>query len=171
MWSIRPALASDIPAILHLIRQLAVYEREPDAVKATEADLLRDGFGERPHFECLIAEDVGTGGKPQTAGFALYFTTYSTWRGRPGIHLEDLFVVPEFRRRGIGRALLQRVTTRAIEKGCDYLGWHVLDWNQPAIDFYELLGARFLNEWGIMRISGGEFLRLAEDPTAGEGGQ
>src|ERR1700726_968042 len=105
MHPIRPATSADIPWILELIRALATYEREPDAVKTTEADLLRDGFGKQPRFECLIAES----GKGEAAGFALYFYNYSTWTGRSGIHLEDLFVVPQFRGHGIGKALLARV--------------------------------------------------------------
>lgn len=148
MRSIRPATPADIPLILELIRALAAYEREPDAVKATEADLLRDGFGEHPIFECLIAEVDG-----EPAGFALFFYNYSTWRGRPGIHLEDLFVYPRFRGHGIGKSLLSRVAARAAERGCVRLQWDVLDWNQPAIEFYQGLGARFLDEWRIMRVN------------------
>jgi len=110
MHSIRAATPADIPLILDLIRALATYEREPNAVKTTEADLLRDGFGEHPCFECLIAENKD-GKEPEGAGFALYFYNYSTWRGRPGIHLEDLFVLPRFRGQGIGKALLARVVS------------------------------------------------------------
>jgi GNAT superfamily N-acetyltransferase len=148
MHLIRTATSDDIPLILELIRSLAAYEREPDAVKTTEADLLRDGFGEHPRFECLIAEAGG-----QAAGFALYFYNYSTWRGRAGIHLEDLFVLPRFRGHGIGKALLARVAARAVERGCVRLQWDVLDWNQTAIDFYRGLGAQFLDEWRIMRVN------------------
>lgn len=162
MVSIRLATPSDVPLILHLVRQLAIYEREPDAVHATEAGLLRDGFGNQPHFECLIAEEESAHGLVQPAGFALTFTSYSTWRGRPGVHLEDLFVLPEFRRRGIAKALVARVAARAIEQGYDRLGLHVLDWNQPAIDFYHQLGARFLTEWRIMRVTGDALTALAE---------
>jgi GNAT superfamily N-acetyltransferase len=149
MHSIRPATVADIPLILDLIRALAAYEREPDAVKTTEADLLRDGFGHQPCFECLIAENEGG----TAAGFALYFYNYSTWRGRQGIHLEDLFVLPEFRGQGIGKALLARVAARAAEQGCVRLQWDVLAWNQTAIDFYQGLGAQFLGEWRIMRVN------------------
>jgi GNAT superfamily N-acetyltransferase len=149
MSSIRLATAADIPLILCLIRALAEYEREPDAVQTTEADLLRDGFGPQPCFECLIAEDE----KSKATGFALYFYNYSTWRGRQGIHLEDLFVLPEFRGLGIGKALLVAVAARAAEQGCVRLQWDVLAWNQTAIDFYQGLGARFLDEWRIMRVS------------------
>ena len=162
MVSIRLATPFDIPLILHLIRQLAIYEREPDAVHATESGLLRDGFGSRPHFECLIAEKKSADGVIQPAGFALTFTSYSTWRGRPGVHLEDLFVLPKFRRQGIAKALVARVAARAVELGYDRLGLHVLDWNQPAIDFYHRVGAHFLSEWRIMRVSGDALTALAE---------
>jgi GNAT superfamily N-acetyltransferase len=150
MPSIRAATPADIPLILDLIRALATYEREPDAVKTTEADLLRDGFSEHPCFECLIAE---TEDGKEPAGFALFFYNYSTWRGRPGIHLEDLFVLPRFRGQGIGKALLARVAARAAERGCVRLQWDVLDWNQTAIDFYQGLGAQFLEQWRIMRVN------------------
>jgi GNAT superfamily N-acetyltransferase len=157
MPSIRPASRADIPLILSLIRALALYERDPDAVKTTEEDLMRDGFGENPCFECLIAEsDEG-----EAAGFALYFYNYSTWRGRQGIHLEDLFVLPEFRGRGIGKALLAKVAARAAEQGCVRLQWDVLEWNQTAIDFYQGLGAQFLDEWRIMRVNDGGIRALA----------
>jgi GNAT superfamily N-acetyltransferase len=156
MTHIRPATPADVSLILALIRELAAYEREPHAVLATEADLLRDGFGSERYFECLIAEEDG-----QPAGFALYFFNYSTWRGRPGIHLEDLFVRPPFRGRGIGKALLTRVASVAVERQCGRLQWDVLDWNQPAIDFYHRLGAKFLDEWRIMRVSDEALTNLA----------
>jgi GNAT superfamily N-acetyltransferase len=156
MVSIRRAAPADVRLILQLIHELAAYEREPNAVVATEADLLRDGFGERPLFDCLIAEFDG-----EPAGFAFYFFNYSTWRGRPGIHLEDLFVRPAFRGKGIGKALLQRVAAVAVEKECARLQWDVLEWNRTAIDFYESLGAKFLTEWRIMRVSGEAIAGLA----------
>jgi GNAT superfamily N-acetyltransferase len=155
--AIRPATAADVPQILAFIRALAAYERAPDAVSATEQGLLRDGFGPHPYYECLIAE---YGGKP--AGFALYFFNYSTWMGRAGIYLEDLFVEPELRGHGIGKALLQRVAAVAIEKGCQRLQWEVLDWNTPAIDFYAAMGAEFLDEWRNVRLSGEVLRRLAQ---------
>ncbi len=166
MHSIRAATPADIPAILDLIRALATYERAPDAVKTTEADLLRDGFGEQPCFECLIAENGDEGGQP--AGFALYFYNYSTWRGRSGIHLEDLFVLPRFRGQGIGKALLARVAARAAEQGCPRLQWDVLAWNQTAIDFYQGLGAEFLDEWRIMRVNDEGIRSLATLAPASE---
>jgi GNAT superfamily N-acetyltransferase len=156
MLHIRPSQSADVPLILELIHELAIYEREPDAVVATEADLLRDGFGERPFFHCLIAEWKGV-----AAGFAFYFFNYSTWRGRPGIYLEDLFVHPEHRGNGIGKALLVEVARIAVEKDCARFQWQVLDWNQTAIDFYHSLGATFLSEWRTMRVSGEALTALA----------
>jgi GNAT superfamily N-acetyltransferase len=154
--TIRRATAADVPQILAFVRALATYEREPDAAVATEADLLRDGFGLKPFYFCLIAERDG-----QPAGFALYFFNYSTWAGRPGIYLEDIFVQPKFRSLGIGKALLQRVATIALENNCTRLQWEVLDWNTPAIDFYRAMGAEFLDEWRNVRVSGGALQRLA----------
>jgi GNAT superfamily N-acetyltransferase len=158
MNQIRAARPADVPLILDLIKELALYEREPAAVVATEADLMRDGFGSTPRFECLIAEVDG-----QPAGFALYFMNYSTWRGRAGIHLEDLFVRPAWRGAGIGRALLSRVAAIAVDRQLGRLQWDVLDWNQPAIDFYERLGARFLSEWRIMRVTDEALVALADE--------
>src|ERR1700761_7666268 len=154
--TVRAATAADVPLILEFIRALAVYEREPDAVLATEADLLRDGFGPTPFYFCLIAESDGA-----PAGFALYFFNYSTWLGRPGLYLEDLFVPPALRGRGVGKALLQRVAAVAVEKGCLRLQWEVLDWNKPAVDFYAAMGAEFLDEWRNVRVSGDALLKLA----------
>lgn len=154
--SIRRATPADVPQILAFIRALALYERDPDAVIATEEGLLRDGFGPQPIYYCLIAEHDG-----QPAGFALYFFNYSTWLGRPGIYLEDLFVSPEFRSLGIGKALLQQVAAVALEKGYLRLQWEVLDWNTPSIDFYKAMGAEFLDEWRNVRISGEALDRLA----------
>lgn len=162
MYSVRPAKAADVALILQLIRELAEYEREPDAVVASEADLLRDGFGERPFFQCLIAE---AGNEP--AGFALFFFNYSTWRGRPGIHLEDVFVRPQFRKLGIGKALLREVAAIAVDHQCARFQWDVLDWNHSAIDFYRSLGALFLEEWRIMRVSGEALATLGARGGAG----
>jgi len=163
---IREAGPADVPLILEFIRGLAVYEREPDAVTATEADLLRDGFGDNPYFHCLIAEhDDGKGLRP--AGFAFYFFNYSTWTGRPGLYLEDLFVNVEFRGQGIGKALLARVAAIAVEKGCPRLQWEVLDWNTPAVDFYAGLGASFLDEWRNVRMTGEALEKLAALDAAG----
>jgi len=164
--TIRPATRADVSTILSFIRALAAYEREPGAAIATEEDLLRDGFGDHPYYSCLIAEEDGA-----PAGFALYFFDYSTWLGRPGLYLEDLFVHPEFRGRGIGKALLQRVAAIALEKGCPRMKWEVLDWNTPAIDFYAAMGAEFLDTWRNVRLSGEALRRLAEgaDPEVEAG--
>jgi len=156
MLTIRPATSADVPVILRFIRELALYEREPDAVVATEADLLRDGFGPTPRFWSLIAEFDGV-----SAGFALYFNSYSTWRGHHGIRLEDLYVTPALRGRGIGKALLVRLAQIAVEQGCSRLEWDVLDWNAPAIAVYERVGAKILTEWRIMRLAGEALTRLA----------
>jgi len=154
--TIRAATPADVAQILDFIRGLAAYEREPDAVTATEADLLRDGFGPNPFYHCLIAEHGG-----QPAGFAFYFFNYSTWTGRPGLYLEDLFVQPEFRGLGIGKALLRRVAAIAVENNCPRLQWEVLDWNTPAIDFYRANGAEFMKEWLNVRVSGDALNLLA----------
>jgi GNAT superfamily N-acetyltransferase len=154
--TISPATREDVPRILAFIRSLAGYERAPEAVTATEADLERDGFGPHPFYFCLIADHDS-----RPAGFALYFFSYSTWLGRPGLYLEDIFVEPELRGRGIGKALLERVAAIAVEKGCPRLHWAVLDWNVPAIGFYRAMGAEFLDEWRNMRVSGEALARLA----------
>jgi GNAT superfamily N-acetyltransferase len=161
--TIRPAVRADVGTILNFIHALARYEREPDAVVATEEDLLRDGFGDQPYYSCLIAEEDGA-----PAGFAFYFFDYSTWLGRPGLYLEDLFVHPEFRGRGIGKALLQRVAAVAVEKGCPRMKWEVLDWNTPAVDFYAAMGAEFLDTWRNVKLSGEALHRLASGVDVAE---
>jgi GNAT superfamily N-acetyltransferase len=157
MLSIRKATAHDAALILDFIRRLAEFEREPNAVVATEEDLIRDGFGPEPKYRCLIAE---WDGKP--AGFALFHYNYSTWRGHPGLYLEDLFVRVEMRGKGIGKALLQRLAQIAIEESCYGLRWMVLEWNDPALKFYESLGAELLGEWETMLLRGEPLQRLAE---------
>lgn len=156
MLTLRPATAADVPVILGLIRELATYEKEPQAVVATEASLLRDGFGERPLFQVTMAEWEGT-----PAGFAFWFLSYSTWRGQPTLFLEDLFVVPEARGKGIGKALMKFLARTALDQGCARFMWNVLDWNQPSIDFYESLGAKVLREWLSVRLDGEALERLA----------
>jgi GNAT superfamily N-acetyltransferase len=162
MTRIRPAIASDIPLIHSLVRALAEYEREPHSVQITEEQLLRDGFGSNPYYECLIAEEDG-----KAAGFALYFPIYSTWQGR-SLHLEDLFVLREFRGKGIGKALLNQVAAVAVKRGCARLQWDVLDWNRPAIDFYQSIGAVMLPDWRRMRVTGDalQALAAADEVTA-----
>ena len=156
MLTIRPATPTDVPQILAFIRELALYEREPDAVLATEADLLRDGFGPTPRFTCVIAELED---KPVV--FALCFTSYSTWRGHHGIRLEDLYVSPAHRGQGIGKALLAHLARIAVDQGCPRLEWDVLAWNTPAIAVYEKIGAHILTEWRIMRLTGDPLQTLA----------
>jgi GNAT superfamily N-acetyltransferase len=153
---IRPANPTDIPQILAFIRELADYEKEPQAAVATQADLLRDGFTDPARFHCLIAE-----WNSEPAGFALYFYNYSTWRGHTGIYLEDLFVRPAFRGNGIGKALLAKVAAIAVAEGCPRLEWAVLDWNTPAIDFYHSVGATPMSKWTTMRLSGDALATLA----------
>jgi GNAT superfamily N-acetyltransferase len=155
-FEIRPATTADAPIILSFIRELAEYEREPESALATEADILRDGFGEPRRFHCLIAE-----WEHEPAGFALFFFNYSTWRGRSGIYVEDLFVRPVHRGKGIGKALLARVAAIAVAEDCARLEWAVLDWNTPAIEFYRSVGAIALSEWTTMRITGEALQSLA----------
>ena len=161
--TIRAATPADVGQILAFIRGLAEYEREPDAVRATEADLLEHGFGESPYYSCLIAELDGA-----PAGFALFFYDFSTWLGKPGLYLEDLFVFPEQRGAGIGKALLQRLAQIALEKGCARMKWEVLDWNKPAIDFYNAMGAELQKEWLNVRLQGDALRRLAESGEVAE---
>ena len=167
---IRPATPADIPQILAFIRELALYEREPQAVQATEADLLRDGFGSTPRFRCVLAElqpptDNGEltadNSAPTPVGFALFFPSYSTWRGHHGLRLEDLYVTPAARGQGIGRALLQHLAQIAVTEGCPRLEWDVLAWNTPAIAFYQQIGAHTLTEWRIMRLADEALATLA----------
>lgn len=157
MLTLRPAAAADAPVILRLIHALAEYEKAPGEVKATEADLVRDGFGKSPMFHVVLAEWDG-----KAVGFAFYFFNYSTWLGRPGLYLEDLFVDPQYRGYGIGKALLVHLAQVAVAQGCRRYQWQVLDWNEPAIRFYEAMGARVLEEWLTVRIDGDALERLAE---------
>ena len=153
---IRPATPDDAGTILAFIRELADYEREPKSVVATEADILRDGWGTPARFTALIADYDGV-----PAGFALYFTTYSTWRGHHGIRLEDIYVTPPLRGHGIGKALLARLARIAVDQGCPRLEWDVLDWNAPAIAFYRSLDAKMMSEWRIMRLADESLAALA----------
>jgi len=157
MLQIRAAQAEDVGTILKLIRGLAEYEHEPQAVEATEQDLLRDGFGDHPCFHCALAEWNG-----EPVGFALYFFNYSTWKGRPGIFLDDLFVYPEHRGKGIGKALLLHVARIAAAQHCGRYEWLVLDWNTPAIEFYESLGGKRMKQWLPVRVEGQALQELAK---------
>jgi GNAT superfamily N-acetyltransferase len=154
--AIRRATRRDVPTILRLIRGLAEYERLAHQLAATAARLRRHGFGPRRYFETLICR---RGGSP--IGFALYYFTYSTFLGRPTLYLEDLFVRPEERGHGAGRALLRELAKIARRRGCGRMEWTVLDWNTPSIRFYEKLGARLRKEWILTRLTGAPLRRLA----------
>lgn len=167
--SVRPATLADVPAILGFIRELAEYERAPNEVVATEDGLARDLFGERPCCEAIMGEVMESGlesgrgswgGSWGVRGFALFFHNYSTWRGHKGLYLEDLYVQPDFRGVGLGRALFAAVARIAVERNCPRLEWNVLDWNEPALKFYRALGAEAMSEWTIHRLSG-EALKAA----------
>jgi GNAT superfamily N-acetyltransferase len=158
MLTLRSATPADAATLLSLVRALAEYERAPDAVVAVEADFVRGLCASPPEMEALLAEDDAG----RALGFALFFPTWSTWRGRPGIHLEDLFVVPEARGSGVGRALLGAVAAEAVKRGCARLEWQVLDWNEPALGFYRSLGASALGDWVPMRIDGAALEALAK---------
>ncbi|MBI3694354.1 MAG: GNAT family N-acetyltransferase [Acidobacteria bacterium] len=153
---IGPAIERDVPVILDLIRQFAEYERLSHVVTATEEQLRATLFGERPFAETLLAFYGG-----ECVGFALYFTNYSTFVAKPGLYLEDLFVKPHARGKGIGRALLRRLAQIAAERGYWRIDWVVLDWNQPAIEFYKRLGAVPMDEWTTFRLTGDSLRRLA----------
>src|ERR1700720_2969612 len=150
-FTIRPATIADVPIILELIRALATYERAPNEVTATEEQLVDVLFGEKPAAEVLLAFEAGT-----AVGFAVYFYNFSTWLGRPGLYLEDLFVKPEKRGKGYGRALLIELAKTARDRSCGRMEWAVLDWNEPAIKFYRSLGAKPMHEWTVFRLTGEE---------------
>jgi GNAT superfamily N-acetyltransferase len=155
---IRSATVDDVSLILTLIRGLADYERLAHEAVVTEADIRESLFGERPAAEVLVAE-VGN----DAAGFALFFHNYSTFLGRRGLYLEDLFVFPAYRGQGIGLALMRRLARLAIERQCGRFEWWVLDWNESAIDFYRRLGARAMSEWTVYRLTGEPLARLARE--------
>ncbi|MEY2482278.1 MAG: hypothetical protein QOK24_806 [Verrucomicrobiota bacterium] len=157
-FEIRPASVADVPTILSLIRELADYERAPDAVVATEKELRDVLFGAQPSAEVLLALEKG-----DPVGFAVYFFNFSTWLGRPGLYLEDLFVRPNVRGKGFGRALLARLAQIAQERGCGRMEWAVLDWNDPAIQFYCKLGAEPMNEWTVFRLTQDGIAKLARE--------
>jgi GNAT superfamily N-acetyltransferase len=153
---IEPATIRDVPTLLRLIRALADYERLSDAVVANESSLAHSLFGATPHGEAVIARSG-----VDEVGFALWFHNYSTFLGRPGLYLEDLFVVPEWRGCGVGRALLTHLAKIAVARGCGRMEWAVLDWNDTAIRFYRSLGAVPMNEWTTYRLTGADLKRLA----------
>lgn len=155
---IRPAVTADVPALFDLIRQLAVYEKLEHMITGNKAMLHTALFGERPSCECVIAEEDG---KP--VGLALYFTTFSTFLCKPGLYLEDLFVMPAVRGKGYGKALLKYLAALARERDCGRFEWRVLDWNEPSIQFYKSLGATIMPEWHLVRMTAAEFGALAAD--------
>ncbi|MFC7625461.1 GNAT family N-acetyltransferase [Microlunatus sp. GCM10028923] len=158
--AIRPATEADVPALIGLIKELAAYEREPDAVKITEEQLTALLFGPDPRVYALVAED-----QQRVAGMAIYFLNFSTWEGKLGIYLEDLYVSPESRGSGLGKALLQSLAAIAVARDYGRFEWAVLDWNQPALDFYRSLGAVPMEEWTVHRLAG-DALAQAGKPYA-----
>lgn len=156
--SIRAAASDDIPQILAFIQGLAEYEKLSHACVATEESLRHTLFGPRPFAEVIMADCDG-----QPAGFALFFHNYSTFRARPGIYLEDLYVLPALRGRGVGKALLKELARLALERQCGRLEWSVLDWNSPAIEFYKSIGGEPLDEWTIFRVTGDALNRLGSN--------
>jgi len=162
-FEIRPATERDVPVILNLIRELAEYEREPDAVVATEAGLREVLFGPKPSAEVLLGLEESA-----PVGFAVYFYNFSTWLGRPGLYLEDLFVRPTARGKGYGRALLVELAKIARKRGCGRMEWAVLDWNDPAIQFYRKLGAEPKTEWTVFRLTEDGIAKLAESTPPNE---
>jgi GNAT superfamily N-acetyltransferase len=155
-FKIRPARLEDVPIILQLIHDLATYERAPDEVTATEEQLVEVLFGEKPAAEVLLAFE-----EESPVGFAVYFYNFSTWLGRPGLYLEDLFVKPDKRGKGYGRALLIELAKIARDRNCGRMEWAVLDWNEPAIKFYRSLDATAMHEWTVFRLTGEEIGKLA----------
>jgi GNAT superfamily N-acetyltransferase len=156
-FKIRSARVGDVPVILKLIRDLATYERAPNEVAATEEQLVDVLFGEKPAAEVLLAFENET-----PIGFAVFFHNFSTWLGRPGLYLEDLFVKPEKRGKGYGRALLMHLAKIAHDRGCGRMEWAVLNWNEPAIKFYHALGAKPMDEWTVFRLTRDGITRLAK---------
>ncbi|PDP88302.1 GNAT family N-acetyltransferase [Glycomyces fuscus] len=161
---IRPARPDDVPVIHALVRELAEYEKEPDAVVATEQDLHTALFGpDAAVFAHVAQEDGGDGGA--VVGFALWFRNYSTWTGRHGVYLEDLYVRPQARGRGYGLALLRTLARICVERGYTRLEWSVLDWNEPSIRFYEALGSRPMDGWTVRRLDGGALAALGSEAS------
>jgi len=156
---IRAAKVNEVPIILNLIKDLAEYEKAPDQVEANESDLVATIFAENPKVFCDVVEVDS-----EIVGMAIWFLNYSTWQGKHGIYLEDLFIRPEFRGRGYGRALLQHLAAICNERGYGRFQWWVLDWNSPAIEFYRALGAEAMSEWTVYRVSGQPLRELGDFP-------
>jgi GNAT superfamily N-acetyltransferase len=159
MFAIRPATETDVPTIRQLIRELAEYERLTHEAVVTESALRETLFAPRPCAEVLIAEARG-----EVAGFALFFHNYSTFVGKPGLYVEDVFVRPQFRGRGLGTALFRRMARIAVDRGCARMEWAVLDWNEPALNFYRKIGAVPMSDWTVHRLADDGLLRLASAP-------
>ena len=157
---LRPAEPVDVPVLFRLIQALAEYEKLSHAVTGNADALSEHLFGDRPYAEAILAEYAG-----QAVGFALFFHNYSTFLTQPGIYLEDLFVLPEYRRQSIGKAILSYLATLAVKRGCGRLEWSVLDWNEPAIAFYRRMGASILEDWRICRVTGESLCQLAGEAS------
>ena len=157
MVKIREAERKDCPIILQFIKELAEYEKEPDAVEAT-IEILEESIFEKQQAKVVLLEEDG-----QSVGFALYFFNFSTWRGKSGLYLEDLFVRPQHRGKGYGKLLLSYLANQAVEQGCPRFEWIVLDWNQPSIDFYKAMGAKPLDEWTVFRLENEKLKDLANE--------
>ena len=157
---LRPAEPVDVPVLFRLIKALAEYEKLTHAVTGNADALSEHLFGDRPYAEAILAEYGG-----QAVGFALFFHNYSTFLTQPGIYLEDLFVLPEYRRQSIGKAILSYLAALAVKRGCGRLEWSVLDWNEPAIAFYRRMGASILEDWRICRVTGESLCQLAGEPS------
>lgn len=157
---LRPAEPADVPVLFQLIQALAEYEKLSHAVTGNADVLKKHLFGSRPYAEAILAEYAG-----QAVGFALFFPNFSTFLTQPGIYLEDLFVLPEYRRQGIGKAILSYLAHLAVERGCGRLEWSVLDWNEPAIAFYRRMGASVLEDWRICRVTGESLIQLADEAS------
>ena len=155
---IRDAVQADLPKILQFIKDLAEYEKAPNEVVLSISDLEQSLFGTNPQVYCLIAELEN-----EVTGFAVWHLNYSTWLGKPGIYLEDLFVQPEYRGHGIGKGFMKTLAQLCIERGYERFQWWVLDWNEPSIDFYESLGAVAMDEWTVFRLSGGALKKFANE--------
>jgi GNAT superfamily N-acetyltransferase len=154
--NIRPAKATDIDEILALIYELALYEKAPEEAKATESQIRESFFGDNPKVFCELVEVDG-----DIAGFAIWFLNYSTWQGKHGIYLEDLFIRPQFRGRGFGKALLKHLAQICIDRGYGRFQWWVLDWNEASIEFYKSFGAVAMDEWTVYRVTGDALIDLA----------
>jgi len=157
---LRSATPADVPVLFRLIQALAEYEKLSHAVTGNSEALSEHLFGKHPYAEAVLAEYAG-----QPAGFALFFSNYSTFLTQPGIYLEDLFILPEYRRQGIGKAMLSYLAQLAVERGCGRLEWSVLDWNEPAIAFYRRMGASVLDDWRICRVTGESLTQLATEAS------